>query len=352
MQLKKEKPRYSTVKSIGIRLLKLAITVGVFFWIIHQFGWHRITTILSTTQHRWWIIGIGMSLVSIFFGSFQWYLILRNKNIPIGFFSTLRIYFTGFFLNNFILGLVAGDAYKVAALHFGNKDGKASFAATFLDRLAGLLALSLFALGGGLIILVDNLQQGKEFLQVFLVLALFSAIFLGIFFMTISARLQNIARFVIERIPWQGLKRLVQPVLEETFLNRRGRKDRLMILHVFILSLIIQALRVLVHVFSAQALGILKPSTVHYFFVIVPVVALLMLIPMPFGVREIIGGFLYSNAGFVNEEAIVMQFLATIIGVSSASLGGIFFLCDTTTFSRKKVLPQQKSAQEPKPLQS
>ena len=127
------------------------------------------------------IAGVFVFVISVILGARQWQIILKNKRLQLPFGKALRLYFTGIFFNNFILGIVAGDAFKVATLHIDKKGGKAGFAASVIDRLAGLLVLSLYAIAGGTIIFILNIQQNKQFYMVLGVLALFVAILFGFF---------------------------------------------------------------------------------------------------------------------------------------------------------------------------
>lgn len=327
-------------KSIYSQLLKIFVTGAVISWITYTYGWNNIRTTVLQAQLSWLFGGVLLFVISVFFGAVQWQIILENKKVILPFEKTLRLYFIGIFFNNFILGTIAGDAFKVASLHLDKRDGKASFAATFLDRLAGLIALSLFAIVGGTIIFVLNIQQNKQFFMVLGVLALFIGIFFGFFIILLSQRLQNALRILLQKSPAFPGKELIQNVLEETFINRRGKDDRRMLIQVGFLSLTIQSLRILVNIFAAQALGIFSFSTIHYFFVIIPIVALMVTIPMPFGVRETVGGILFGLAGFSVEQSVVMLFLATIVCISGSLVGGIMFLLDKKAKRSRQILEE------------
>ena len=308
-------------------ILKILITGLVLWWIFTQYGVANITATLQHARHAWWISAVFVFVISIVLGSFQWYLLLKNKNVEISYSASFRLYYSGIFLNNFMLGLVAGGAYRVASLHYGKSSGKSGFAATFLDQLAGLLALCVFALGGGIILFIINVQQGKEFFKVLALLSVFGSIFFGIFFLIISQRLQQKIRWLLSKVPKRPIKDKIEAIIEELFLNRRGKRDQRLIGRVFLLSIGIQLLRIIVPVFSAQALGIFQWSSLYYFFVIIPVIALLMMLPLPFGVREVTQGFLFGLAGFSVEKATIMSFLASIVGIIASCGGGILFIC-------------------------
>ena len=318
----------SKFNSIIKHAFKLTVTVGVIYWIIHNYGWNNIKHSVLDADIKFLLLGFFMFIVSIFFGAVQWHIILKNRGIEIPFSKALKIYFTGIFFNNFILGMIAGDGYKVAALHINHDKGKGGFAATFIERLAGLVVLSLFAIIGGAIIFATNIQQNKDMIPVLGVLSIFIAIFFGFFLILLSKTLQNFVKLIFSKLPNFPKKELLENLMDVTFLNRENRDDILMIMKVGVISTVIQSLRIGVNISAAAAIGIFSFSLLHYFFVIIPVIALMMIIPMPFGVRETAGGILFGMAGFSKADSVVMLFLATIVSVAASLAGGIFFLLD------------------------
>ena len=96
------------------------------------------------------------------------------------------------------------------------------------------------------------------------------------------------------------------------------------------LSAVIQLLRIGVHLLCAHALGLLSPGNFHYFFIFVPLIAMLMTLPLPFGVREAAGGTLFALAGFPEGAAYVMGFLASLVGIAASFFGGLFYITDHT----------------------
>lgn len=315
-------------KKIYTRLLKLFVTCAVIGWVIYSYGWVNIKSTILKARIDWLLGGVLLFVISVILGARQWQIILKNKRLQLPFGKALRLYFTGIFFNNFILGIVAGDAFKVATLQLDKKGGKAGFAASVIDRLAGLLVLCLYAIVGGTVIFILNIQQNKQFYMVLGVLALFMAILFGFFIILLSRTLQNAIRDLLQKLPWLPAKDLIINALDETFVNRHLREDKKMLLQVAVISFFIQTLRIFVNIFAAQSLGIFSFAIMHYFFVIIPIISLLMLVPTPFGVRETIGGVIFGFAGFSVEESVIMLFLATIVCVTGSLVGGIMFLFD------------------------
>jgi hypothetical protein len=92
------------------------------------------------------------------------------------------------------------------------------------------------------------------------------------------------------------------------------------------LSILIQGLRISTHILSAAAFGILTPDNFVYFFIFVPLIALIMIVPLPFGIRETFGGHLFALTGIQQQAAFLMQFMATLIGIAGSLWGGVEFM--------------------------
>jgi len=314
------------LNNAGIFLLKLLITVAVLWWIVRTYGWTCIVQTVSRARLSWLAAALACSILSIFTGAWQWAVILKNRSVAISVPDIIRLYFIGMFLNNFVLGMVSGDIYRVASIHFEGREGRRGLAATFLDRLAGLITLSAFAIAGGAFILHHNIGVNKQLDAALAALALFGAIFLLILLLVCSTRLQELSRRWLGLFAWvPGMARM-QRMLAETFMNLHTPHDRMMFFGVALLSILTQSLRIGVHILCAVALGIFSPLQIFYFFVIVPVIALMMIVPLPLGVKEAAAGTLFSVAGFAYHEALVMEFLATLAGIAGSLPGGAVFL--------------------------
>jgi len=306
--------------------LKLAITILVFWWIDKSFGFSNIAQTLSKADFSWFAVAIFVHIISIFLGAWQWRIILKNRGLKLSKFETIKLYYTGMFFNNFVLGTIAGDSFKVAVLH-KEKHGKTGFAATFLDRFAGLAVLSIFAVIGGIIINATNFANQKDLWHTILILAFFSFILLLIFLIIFSKHLQILFSKIMLKLPFEQAKK-IENIISSVYIDRQNKKDIKMITEIFSLSFVIQALRVSTHIFCAVALGIFAFSQLHYFFVIIPMTAILMMVPLPFGVIPAIAGAIFAAAGFSQENATIMEFLAAIAGIIGSLAGAVFFLID------------------------
>ncbi|MBD3393759.1 MAG: flippase-like domain-containing protein [Chitinivibrionales bacterium] len=315
----------SEPKGIAGFLAKLGITALVIAFIVWRLGWRSIMSAFAQADYAWVFLGFALFVLSGILGSFQWRLLLHNKGIPMRFPRALMLYFVGMFFNNFVFGMIAGDAVKIALVRSSSGQGRAGFAATFLDRFAGLLAMAVLALFGSAILLKRGLvNDGRTFTAVLAVAGTF-ALFCGVLSFVISRRVQRMAFAVLEVLPLPSKPRIVGILQKIVF----EVHDRHMLAPIAGLSMLIQLMHIGVHILCAASLGLLSPANFQYFFIFVPILAMLMMIPLPFGIKEGIGGTLFMLAGFSPESPeapMVMEFLASLVGIAASLVGGVLFV--------------------------
>jgi uncharacterized protein (TIRG00374 family) len=322
-----------SARNILFTTLKIIITVGVIVLLIGKLGWDDILTTIKKAQSVWLLPAIGVFLISGWLGVIQWQILLKNRGILLTFGRAFRLYFIGMFFNNFVMGGIVGDAVKVASIKTDGGKGKAGLAATFLDRFAGLWAMCGFAVVGSGILLVQKgeLLNGKVGTAVIALFVTF-LMFAGIMLFLVSKPIQDLFFKYYDMVPF--FKKLkIKEIISEMLIEAH---DYHILFSVSFFSLFIQMLRIGVHLFAAVSLGLLTASNYQYFLIFVPIIAMLMTIPLPFGVREAAGGALFTFAGFPPEESFVMGFLATLVGLAASFLGAIFFIAEKNLLRSKK----------------
>lgn len=307
------------------------MTVLVVVWLIRKLGWNQIVTIVSKAEPLWLIAALVVFVISIFLGVIQWRILLKNRGIPLPLGRAIRLYFVGMFFNNFVFGGIVGDALKVVSIKSQDGKGLAGLAATFLDRFAGLWAMCGFAVAGSIVLLRRGIDLNGKTETAVLALFVTFILFAGLMILLVSKPLQNLLFKFVDTVPVLRKTR-IREVISEMLIEAH---DMHLLGSVATLSILIQFLRIGVHAMTAASLGLLSISNFQYFFIFVPVIAMLMTVPLPLGVRETVGGALFAFAGFPTEAAFVMGFLASIVGLVASALGGIFFIAEKNFISGK-----------------
>jgi glycosyltransferase 2 family protein len=305
-------------------LVKLLVTAGIIWYIVQKLGWNDIVGMLRHARLDWIFATALVFLVSNCIGAFQWQILLKNKGIDLSYWKSTRMYFIGMFFSNFIFGMAAADAVRVTYLKLGNSSAKSGFAATFLDRFAGLIAMLAFAAIGSISLLKQKALENKSLdIALIALLAVFGAL-LCLLVLIISSRFQRLFFSLLSKTPLpMKIKDGVAVIAREVILEVH---DRHVILPVACLSIVIQLLRIGGNITCAASLDLLTSANAHYFFIFVPMLAMLMIIPLPFGVREGLGGTLYMFAGFQPKPAFIMGFLTSIIGIIVTLPGALLFI--------------------------
>jgi uncharacterized protein (TIRG00374 family) len=319
------------MRKITSIVLKIAVTVAVCSCIIWKLGWRDILATISQANMAWLAGALILFFVSGWLGVVQWQIILKNRGVALPFSRVFSLYFIGLFFNNFALGIITGDAVKVAYIKLGDGRGKAGFAATFLDRFAGLWAMLGYAIFGSVLLIKQKAVESGSMTLAIVALFVTFLLFGGALAFLMSKGLQRFAFRILDLLPFPQ-KEALRRVLDETIIETH---DLHILLPVGVLSTVVQFMRIGVHILCAGSLGLLSAANIHYFFIFVPMLAMLMIVPLPLGIRESAGGTLFAFAGFEVNAAIVMGFLATIIGSASSLVGGIMFIMSKAQLSRK-----------------
>jgi hypothetical protein len=159
---------------------------------------------------------------------------------------------------------------------------------------------------------------------VLLLLPLFFLFFVGLCLMFLSRRVSALLLRIVGRIPFLLLRGKAESILTAVI---RFRSRRRALLEALLVSIVVQALRILVHYWAALALGVEAP--VVAFFLFIPMVAVLIALPISIngiGVREWFSVLFFAMVGMDREKAFSISFLAFLIGVAVSLIGGILFL--------------------------
>ncbi|MBN2187940.1 MAG: flippase-like domain-containing protein [Chitinispirillaceae bacterium] len=313
-------PHTSGTRRLLWNIAKLLITALVIAYVVNKLGWAQIVSTCRQINPLWAFLGFAASVISIVLGAFQWWLLLHRKDLRLSFREAFELYYIGMFFNN--IGTLAGDGIKVAYVKRRHNVGKIGFAATFLDRFAGLMALSLFAAAGCVILLA----QGEFHNPAVRNIVLFTAALLVLFaFMLAFLTMRRLRRAFLALVNKLRLpkREFINDLVTVTGLDINHFS---LIVTIGLVSMVIQSLRIATHLFSAAAFGILTAQNAVYFFIFIPLIALLMVVPLPFGIRETVGGHLFALTGIPSQSAFLMQFMASLLGVAGSLWGGIEFL--------------------------
>lgn len=268
------------------------------------------------------LCAIIFQLVTVFFTSFRWRLLMLVQGINLNRASVIRLAFLGEFFNHFLPGALGGDAVKAYYVikHTGQKG--ATLVSIFANRFAGLCLLCIIsaAMLVGLLLtgLGGTIDLKQPVFSIFVIAAGIGMILL----LSLNARLNNSAslRRLISILPFS---RQLEKVLVAL---HRYRETGSLLPAVIFHSLLTVAAFVISVMFVGMSLGV-ELSWYHYFLYL-PLIAIMTAVPVtPGGVGVLEELFLYffSAAGDPNK-ILAMALLYRLVLLLCGSPGAVIFL--------------------------
>lgn len=319
MKLVKERKNiFAAYKQYSISLLKITFSAILIFLLINNIGLDHLGQQIKQVAWQGIVLSLIVYIVSNILGALQWFMLLHAKKMPISFLQALSYYHVGLFFNNFLIGNVGGDAMRVIDVRRRVGKEKGALATVFFDRFLGFFAMSSLAL------LMTMIMARR--------LVLSSAVFfiLAVFIIWMVAILFLFNKQFARKFAW--VFKLLLPtslhVKAKAFYDsiNEFRTKKKLLGQIFLLSLLVQTLRIMTHFWAGRAMGV--QAKLLYFFLFIPVVALVTSMPISLGgigVREQSAVALFSQIHIPTAQTVAFEFLAYLIGIIATIPGGIIF---------------------------
>lgn len=300
----------STVVKIGVTLLGLAIVLA-------RFDVRAIGVALAEAQIGWLLAGFLLFNAGVVLRAYRWLILVRSLQAAVPFRRLVELYFVGGFFNVFLPSGFGGDVVRVLELA---QDVPAGLAAgtVLIDRLTGLMAL--FALA--LFALPFRPPAFPQELLWVIILVCTGGI-TGGFLLLEGTLLRKLEQLLPPRFLSAGNSFI--PKLTNA-IDQCGWRAIAGALGV---SVVFNLLQSAWWTTTSLALGYDIPY--FYMLLVVPLLALVMLIPSVggLGVRELIAPLLFAPAGLRPEQAIALSLLVFGIERVSGLLGAPLYIYTT-----------------------
>ncbi len=267
----------------------------------------------------------GFLLVAVFLlplnyvlTSVRWHLLLESLGIRLGPFRALVINLVGAFYNAFMPGTTGGDVVKAyyAARHTDLRTR--AVLSVLIDRVIGLLALMM--LGGAMAAYQWHIPDCRR-VAILTGILLGCALVGGVVFYSRRLRRYTGLDFVLRRLPMQ---RQVSKAVEAMEIYRHRP---LALLVALLLSFPAHAVSILSATFAGRAFDLNLDA--FYYWVVVPVVALVGAIPISpqgAGVMEFFAVELTRRHGVTISQAFILTMSIRLIQVFWNLVSGVFVL--------------------------
>lgn len=300
----------------------IGIIVSLFFmgWLVYSMrgDFPKIFGVLKSADRMLIAAGATLFFVGTVLMGLRLKLIFRAKGVHIGLARTVNLTLVGYFFNNFLPTSVGGDIVKALCAARFTHDRVKAFTTVMMDRIFGLFMFiiipcaSLFFLRGEL--------DPQVPVTVYSFLALSIAFFFLLFNPSVNKRF-HLVENLFNRV---GIGTKIRQIYEELhdFKNHKG-----VVTGALLLSVAGQCTGIFLIYLFGVAVGA-DPSTWLYFFLLVPIVHLISMLPVSFGglgIRE--SAYVLFLKGYIGAErafAVGILWLALLLFYSF--IGGLIYL--------------------------
>jgi glycosyltransferase 2 family protein len=311
------------VKSGVFRVLRLALSLSILGALFFYIGVGEVFDQLNNLDPFYFVFFLVISYPLIWSSCRKWKLFIPNSSEQPSTGRLMRYYTISYFANLFLPSTLGGDAARSYKLGRYLKSQTDALAATFLERLTGLLAMVIIAL----VVVLSGFSVVPEF-SVPVLFVSFGVI--GVSWVFLSRR--GVAVFFAVMRVVQGkvvsrdfLSRIVEKILSVQHLLHASRAVFWKALG---WSFVFHALTIGNTYLGAKAVGWDSVSVLQLC-IVVPLVLLISMIPVTpggIGVQEGAFVFLLTRIGASSPEALSVALLLRGKTLLLGVLGGVFFL--------------------------
>jgi uncharacterized protein (TIRG00374 family) len=251
--------------------------------------------------------------------AYRWKIMLTVSGVKVPLLMLVKFYFVGAFFNLFLPTALGGDVVRGydLAMHSGKRVDAVT--SVLMERIVGFFALAFIALlalllGGGTI-------KDAAVTTVILVVCLgYFALVIIVFNAKMMKRLVTMLKF----IKLWGIGRRLDRMYDSL---HAFTAHKVVLWQCFALSLICQTLTILAGYSLALAINLKLPLI--YFFMILPMIWILIMVPLSInglGVREGAFVFFFTRVGVSDSAALLLSFLTFSRAIALGLMGGIIYL--------------------------
>lgn len=286
--------------------IRILVTVGLLVWLAWRTNWEQLRDAVLHIRLGFWLGALGLYLFVQMISGLRWHLLSK----PLGFENSvgdcIRFYFIGMFFNLFLPTSVGGDVVRAWYLDGGSRRKAPALLTVLVDRFSGLMVLLALACVGLEVcpVPIDTWIGVSVLVTAGIGLAglVMAPIFLGW-----ASRLNRNRIWTEHFVVYNHRPRLI---LGATFLSLAVQAGNVVL--VWLVGLALEA-----------------PVPAAYYWIMVPMVTLLTMIPISLngmGVRE--GGTILflSPLGISHATAFTLALLWFAVLATASLLGGLLYL--------------------------
>lgn len=302
-----------------VNAAKILVSLSILAYILFQIDWETSIATIKDAELAFIFAGIFLQSLNRIVINYKQYVLLKARNISLSFWKLFSINMIGAFWGTFLPSSLSTDVVRGVYLVKSGADNAISLSSVVVDRFLGIFSLLVIALIG--LLFSGDLIQDNNIKSFIILLTAFLIIFLFVF------QLKATSNFVDKLLKFIKFKSIGSKLikLHRAFLEYKHYPKA--IFYSFLLSILVQALRVADIYIIALAFGV--EIGLMSLFILVPIIMIVVMVPISIGgigVRE--GAFVgfFKLIKIEPSVSIVIAVTASLIATLVALSGGIFYI--------------------------
>jgi uncharacterized protein (TIRG00374 family) len=250
---------------------------------------------------------------------FRWEMLLRAVKIHLSLKRIIISYAGGVFFSLFLPSTIGGDLVRSIDLGTHTRRPREVVATVLLDRLSGYVGLVILALLA--LIFGWDLIQDKS---VLLAVGAITTVLITILVVLFNRSVYSVVNRLLHSPNAGKIREAIRNLHQELHYFRHKKA---VIVNNLILSFLIQAIIPVTFYITALSLGI--KINILYFFILLPVIGAITLLPISIGglgLRDAATIFFFAKAGVTKDLAFAMSLLNFFFILICAGTGGIIYV--------------------------
>jgi len=309
---------FKKIFSISLRI-GISVTLLIFLFKFNKIDIPRLLKSMKDADKPLLLSAFIIFYFGYHFCLLRWEMLLKGAKIHLPLKRIIMSFAGGIFFSLFLPSTIGGDVIRTIDLATHTKRPREIMATVLLDRLSGYVGLVLVAL---IAILV-----GWGFIQYKIVLV-YIGILTAILIVLLLVLFNGFLYFKINQIldsPTAGkIREFIRSLHHEMYVFRHHKN---IIIDNLILSICIQIISPIVFYLTALSLGV--EINVVYFFVFLPIIGAVTLLPISIGglgVRDALTIFFFAKAGVNKDLALAISLLNFFFILFYAGVGGLIYV--------------------------
>lgn len=296
--------------------VRCVLSVSILIYLLTIIDRANLSTLISGTNFTYAWLAPVLVLLGLYFAAIRWHILLSSLKINQAIVQCFRFYLIGSFYSIVLPGVIGGDAVRISLSSLSKKRVLEITSSVFVERLLGFIVLLI--LGSFTTQILPQsfaYKLGNSLIQT---LYLTTSVFLVVLLILYGLLQKLPERWLTEKNSSKFFNISIQ------LLKIFKKISLLQLLVVAFWTALFQSSDIIASFILANSIGISLPLSP--FFVIIPIIYIVTLLPISLGglgVREGALTYLLSGFGVAPADAVICALLIYLNRLFVSSIGGV-----------------------------